>query len=258
MRSSLATLPGAEPWCPEQCCGMCLSACWTWQTANCLGQRALWATSICLVPLPFRIQDLGTRLGLSCQVRDKTFQWSRTHAPGWLWQASVVCMLCCGLPDLLKAGSMYPGCQELTPPEITDCRSSQLCGNCTYRQNIWRLDWPLFRSENTGLPREFHGATCYLTLIVSCTGSRLTYEKMLGVSVGLFLDCVSPGGRETHTKCIQHHSMDSDPWLQKRHQHSSAPWLQMQCDHLPCVPTVLSSPHDRLHPSGISSQQWEE
>lgn len=50
-----------------------------------------------------------------------------------------------------------------------------------------------------------------MTLIVSCTGSRLTYEKTLGVSVGQFLDCVSPGGRETHTKCIQHHSMDSDP-----------------------------------------------
>lgn len=60
-------------------------------------------------------------------------------------------------------------------------------------------------------PVNFMERHCYLTLIVSCTGSRLTYEKTLGVSVGLFLDCVSPGGRETHTKCIQHHSMDSDP-----------------------------------------------
>lgn len=41
MHSSVATLPRAKPWCPEQCCCVCLSACCTWQTANCLDQRAL-------------------------------------------------------------------------------------------------------------------------------------------------------------------------------------------------------------------------
>lgn len=69
----------------------------------------------------------------------------------------------------------------------------------------------MFHSENTGLPCEFHEVICYLSLIVSCPGSRLTYEKMLGVPVGQFLDCVSSRGREAHTKCRQHHSMDLDP-----------------------------------------------
>lgn len=35
MHSSLATWPRAECWCSEQCHYMCLSACCSWQTAQC-------------------------------------------------------------------------------------------------------------------------------------------------------------------------------------------------------------------------------
>lgn len=132
LRSSLTALPRPESWCSGQCHCVCLSACCSWQTAKGLRQRAFWAASLSFAPRLFRSQDLRTQLGLRWQVKDKPFQWTRPMSPGWLGQASVICMFHCGMSGLLKEGFMQPGHQELTPPEITDFGWGWLHGNLVH------------------------------------------------------------------------------------------------------------------------------